>query len=95
MKATLTPGGLFEEFGLRYIGPIDGHDIKNLIRTINLISKINSPILLHVYTNKNKYIQQDNDDDIKFFNCSFWCTSNSIIQIFFIYLIRKVTFNYI
>ena len=70
MKATLTPGGLFEEFGVRYIGPIDGHDIENLIKTFKSISKINSPILLHVYTNKNKYVKQDTDDAIKYYSLS-------------------------
>ena len=70
MKATLTPGGLFEEFGVRYIGPIDGHDINNLIKTFKSISKINSPILLHVYTNKNKYVKQDTDDAIKYYSLS-------------------------
>ena len=36
LKSFLTPGGLFEELGLRYIGPVDGHSLKDLIRTFSL-----------------------------------------------------------
>ena len=70
MKASLTPGGLFEELGIRYIGPIDGHDIKNMIKVFKSISTIKSPLLVHVYTNKNKYINQADDDAIKYYSLS-------------------------
>ena len=59
MKVTLTPGGLFEELGIRYIGPIDGHDIKNLIKIFDSIKNINTPLLLHVYTDKTKRINEN------------------------------------
>jgi len=70
MKASLTPGGLFEELGIRYIGPIDGHDIKNMVKVFKSISTIKSPLLVHVYTNKNKYINQADDDAIKYYSLS-------------------------
>ena len=46
LKTLVTPGGLFEELGLRYIGPIDGHDIEGMIRLFKNIRKINTPILV-------------------------------------------------
>jgi len=45
---------LFEEFGLRYIGPIDGHDIKSLLDAFAIAKAYNKPILLHVATQKGK-----------------------------------------
>lgn len=50
----LTPGMLFAEFGFRYFGPIDGHDINLLVSTLRNISKIKGPVLLHVLTKKGK-----------------------------------------
>ena len=71
MKVTLTPGGLFEELGIRYIGPIDGHDIKNLIKIFNSIKNINTPLLLHVYTDKTKRINENlSNDAIKYYSIS-------------------------
>ncbi len=54
-KGFLTPGILFEELGFRYIGPIPGHSIGDLIDTLENIKKLNDkPILLHVITEKGK-----------------------------------------
>tara|TARA_Y100001970_G_C14222949_1_gene853797 strand:- start:89 stop:1975 length:1887 start_codon:yes stop_codon:yes gene_type:complete len=72
IKATLTPGGFFEELGIRYIGPIDGHNLKELIRVFNSIKSINGPVLIHVYTNKSKRIKNfhNTDDAIKYYSLS-------------------------
>ena len=71
IKVTLTPGGLFEELGIRYIGPIDGHDIKNLIKIFNSIKSINTPLLIHVYTDKTKRISKTlYNDAIKYYSIS-------------------------
>jgi len=71
IKVTLTPGGLFEELGIRYIGPIDGHDIKNLIKIFNSIKNINTPLLIHVYTDKTKRISKTlHNDAIKYYSIS-------------------------
>jgi 1-deoxy-D-xylulose-5-phosphate synthase len=53
-KGIITPGIIFEELGFKYIGPIDGHDIKTLMETFNNIKDWNGPILIHVYTKKGK-----------------------------------------
>ncbi|MBN1587842.1 MAG: 1-deoxy-D-xylulose-5-phosphate synthase [Candidatus Omnitrophica bacterium] len=54
MKGLLGPGMLFEELGFRYFGPIDGHNLPDLIRTFEKISKLEGPRLLHVITKKGK-----------------------------------------
>lgn len=48
------PGTLFEAFGLDYIGPVDGHDIEELLRTFELVHDLPGPILVHVHTEKGK-----------------------------------------
>lgn len=54
MKGFFLPGGLFEDLGFNYIGPIDGHNISLLIDTLNGIKKNDEPILIHVVTKKGK-----------------------------------------
>ena len=54
LKALLVPGVLFDELGFRYFGPIDGHDINELVKTLNNIKNINQPVLLHIITKKGK-----------------------------------------
>ena len=54
IKGVLSPGIIFEELGLRYFGPIDGHNIKNLTETLQRIKALEGPKLLHVYTKKGK-----------------------------------------
>ncbi len=45
-------GKLFEEFGFRYIGPVDGHDLKSLREYLQMVKEIKGPVLLHVFTEK-------------------------------------------
>jgi 1-deoxy-D-xylulose-5-phosphate synthase len=54
LKGMLVPGLLFEELGLKYIGPIDGHRLDFLIETFQNIRKLKGPILVHVITKKGK-----------------------------------------
>ncbi|MCQ4574759.1 MAG: 1-deoxy-D-xylulose-5-phosphate synthase [Candidatus Brocadiales bacterium] len=54
MKRGMTPGQIFEDLGLQYYGPVDGHNIPLLIGTINRIKSIKGPKLLHVITKKGK-----------------------------------------
>lgn len=70
IKAYLTPGVLFEELGLRYIGPIDGHDIENMVKVLSSIKDMNTPVLLHVHTNKSKSIAMNEKDAIKYYSLS-------------------------
>ena len=54
LKRATSPGQIFVDLGFEYFGPIDGHDIKVLIKTIKDIKHINGPKLLHVVTCKGK-----------------------------------------
>src|SRR5256712_6070673 len=51
-KGMVLPGTLFEEFGFNYIGPIDGHDLDTLVKTLSNVRKLSGPQLLHVMTGK-------------------------------------------
>ncbi len=52
MKGMVLPGTLFEEFGFNYIGPIDGHDVELVARTLANVKLLKGPQLLHVITKK-------------------------------------------
>jgi 1-deoxy-D-xylulose-5-phosphate synthase len=54
VKAFLTPGVLFEEIGLRYFGPIDGHDIDSMLDTFEAVREMKGPRIVHVITQKGK-----------------------------------------
>ena len=56
VKGILLPGSLFEKMGFKYVGPFDGHNIKQLVRVFEKIKKIelDKPILVHVITQKGK-----------------------------------------
>lgn len=54
MKGMVMPGTLFEELGISYIGPIDGHDLPTLLKTMRNMHNIKGPRLLHVVTKKGK-----------------------------------------
>ena len=54
IKQLFVPGMLFEEMGITYLGPIDGHDIKKLYRTLREAQKMDNAVLVHVITEKGK-----------------------------------------
>jgi 1-deoxy-D-xylulose-5-phosphate synthase len=54
MKGFVAPATLFEELGFNYVGPIDGHDLPNLVQTIRNMRELHGPLLLHVITQKGK-----------------------------------------
>ena len=54
VKQIIGPSVIFENLGLRYFGPIDGHDIPLLIRTFEFLKTLNEPVLLHIMTKKGK-----------------------------------------
>jgi 1-deoxy-D-xylulose-5-phosphate synthase len=64
MKGMVLPGTLFEEFGFNYIGPIDGHDVDALVRTLANVRELNGPQLLHVITKKGFGYARAEDDPI-------------------------------
>ncbi|PIV81391.1 1-deoxy-D-xylulose-5-phosphate synthase [bacterium CG17_big_fil_post_rev_8_21_14_2_50_64_8] len=54
MKQLVVPTILFEELGFKYFGPIDGHDLPVLIRTLRAVRKLKGPVLIHILTEKGK-----------------------------------------
>ena len=54
VKGLIAPSVLFEDLGLRYYGPVDGHDIPTLIHTLEFLKTQNEPVLLHILTTKGK-----------------------------------------
>lgn len=54
MKAVITPGMLFEALGFRYFGPVNGHNINQLVKMLQGIREMKGPILLHTITQKGK-----------------------------------------
>jgi 1-deoxy-D-xylulose-5-phosphate synthase len=65
-KSMLWPSILFEEFGLQYYGPIDGHNIPLLVETFKFLKAENRPVLLHVLTQKGRGYQPALDGQKKF-----------------------------
>ncbi|MBX9585777.1 MAG: 1-deoxy-D-xylulose-5-phosphate synthase [Gammaproteobacteria bacterium] len=66
LKGMITPGTLFEELGIHYFGPIDGHDLDSLIPTLRNIHELTGPRLLHVVTTKGKGYEAAETDPIKY-----------------------------
>lgn len=54
MKGMVVPGTLFEELGFNYIGPIDGHDMDTLVKTLSNLRNLSGPQFLHIVTKKGK-----------------------------------------
>ncbi|MBE5905272.1 MAG: 1-deoxy-D-xylulose-5-phosphate synthase [Lachnospiraceae bacterium] len=54
LKQLLIPGMFFEEMGITYLGPVDGHNISKLIRTFQEAKKVDGPVLVHAVTTKGK-----------------------------------------
>jgi 1-deoxy-D-xylulose-5-phosphate synthase len=65
-KSILWPSVLFEEFGLQYYGPIDGHNIPLLVETFKFLKTETRPVLLHVLTQKGRGFQPALDRQKKF-----------------------------
>lgn len=65
-KGMLWPSMLFEEFGLDYYGPVDGHNIQQLIETFKFLKTADHPVLLHVLTQKGRGFQPALDLQKKF-----------------------------
>ena len=67
LKATVKSSGmLFEEFGFRYFGPVDGHDLAGLRRILADLKDQKGPLLLHVFTKKGHGVPQAEDDPVMF-----------------------------
>jgi 1-deoxy-D-xylulose-5-phosphate synthase len=71
LKYLITPDGmLFEEFGLHYFGPVDGHDIGKLLEALRHADNVDGPVLLHVLTVKGKGYTPAEEDSHKWHGVS-------------------------
>ena len=65
-KVLLFPGMLFEEMGFAYIGPVEGHNVYELIDILTAVKQLKGPVLLHVITKKGKGYQPAEDNPTDF-----------------------------
>lgn len=70
LKGILVPGIIFEKLGFRYFGPIDGHDLPLLIKTLGQIKELSGPLMLHVITQKGKGYTPAEENATKFHGIS-------------------------
>jgi 1-deoxy-D-xylulose-5-phosphate synthase len=66
IKGFLVPGIIFEKLGFRYFGPVDGHDINGLIKTLEHLKGLKGPIMLHILTRKGKGYRHAEEDAPRF-----------------------------
>ncbi len=64
VKGMIAPGTLFEELGFNYVGPIDGHNVEDLMTTINNMKDLKGPQLLHIVTRKGKGFSPAEEDPV-------------------------------
>ncbi|MEM1153831.1 MAG: 1-deoxy-D-xylulose-5-phosphate synthase [Pseudomonadota bacterium] len=64
MKGMVAPGTMFEELGFHYIGPLDGHDLPQLVRTLENMKDLEGPQFLHIRTVKGKGFEPAENDPV-------------------------------
>ena len=82
IKQVIVPSMLFEDMGLKYLGPIDGHNIKELTKVMTMAKSINEPVIIHVVTQKGKGYEYAEKNPGKFHGIGpFNCDSGEICSI--------------
>ncbi len=66
LKGLIVPGVLFEELGFRYFGPVNGHDLDQLLPTLERVRVLSGPIILHVLTVKGKGFEHAEKNPVAF-----------------------------
>lgn len=66
LKYAVVAGAIFEEFGFKYFGPVDGHNIHDLIQALHMCKSMQQPVLLHVLTKKGKGYRNAENNPGKF-----------------------------
>ena len=69
-KVLFFPGMIFEEMGFSYFGPIDGHNIKNMVEVLGYLKDLKGPVLLHLVTKKGKGYEHAETKPIDFHGAS-------------------------
>ena len=73
----ILPGTLFEELGIDYFGPIDGHDISILVKTLENLKNLQKPRILHIITKKGHGVEAAEENPLKFHGISPPSTSSN------------------
>ena len=66
VKGFITKGGLFQDFGFNYIGPVDGHDLPMLIEVLRRLKQMEGPVFLHCTTEKGKGLKAAEEDPLAY-----------------------------
>jgi 1-deoxy-D-xylulose-5-phosphate synthase len=66
IRTMMVPGSLFDELGVKYIGPINGHNIREMVKEFEDAKKYDFPVLLHVITKKGKGYKPASDNPVSF-----------------------------
>ena len=80
VQAALTPGGLFVELGFHYFGPVDGHDLGQLIDAFEHVKRVKGPVLLHVLTRKGYGFDPAKADPTRFHSSARFEMENGSIR---------------
>ncbi|MEQ9409061.1 MAG: 1-deoxy-D-xylulose-5-phosphate synthase [Fuerstiella sp.] len=83
LKTFFHGGMLFEEMGFRYIGPVDGHNIQELRRYLEMVRDVKGPVLLHVFTEKGYGFEPAQKDPVRFHTPAPFCRdeNNEIVPV--------------
>jgi 1-deoxy-D-xylulose-5-phosphate synthase len=79
VKSLVGPGVFFEELGIRYFGPIDGHDMKSLIENLKQIKSVKGPRIVHVITKKGRGYPLAEQDPIHYYSPSKFDVKTGVI----------------
>jgi len=80
VQVAFTPGGVFVELGFHYYGPVDGHDLEELIDAFEHVKRIKGPVLLHVLTQKGHGFDPARSDPTKFHSSTRFEMQNGAIR---------------
>ena len=80
VKGMVVPGTLFEELGFNYIGPIDGHDMDTLVKTLRNLRNLSGPQFLHVVTTKGKGYSPAEQNPVAFHGVGKFCAESGKLE---------------
>ena len=79
-KKFFLPTTVFEDLGFRYFGPVDGHNIEEIVEVLENIKDLNTPVVLHAITKKGKGLEYAEDDPIKYHGVKEKKENNQVTQ---------------
>ncbi len=82
VKTFLHGGMMFEAMGFRYVGPVDGHDLRALRNALKMVKEVKGPVLLHVFTEKGHGFKPATENPVKFHAPSPFCRDNEVGVVF-------------